>query len=234
MVPPKYLFSTPIAARRLMMNSVDRLLPPALPYLLPYFLFALVTYCGPVFEVPLFINYPLKTILVAASLAWFIRYYKTEIRFQMDWVAIAVGILVFLVWVGLDKHYPQMGPIGGSAVDPAAAYSSSFFLIIRIVGAVLVVPLMEELFWRSFALRFLIDFHFVNVRLGQFSWFSFAVVSGAFGLSHNEWLPGIFAGCAYAALLYRSKNLFSSILAHGVTNLLLGIYVIKTESWYFW
>jgi CAAX prenyl protease-like protein len=99
---------------------------------------------------------------------------------------------------------------------------------------VLVVPLMEELFWRSFAMRFMIRSDFKSVPLGKFSWFSFLIVAIAFGFEHHQWLPGIVAGLVYAGVLYRSKNLFSPILSHAVTNLLLGIYVLSTAKWGFW
>jgi hypothetical protein len=90
---------------------------------------------------------------------------------------------------------------------------------------------MEELFWRSFALRFVIDSKIRSVQLGTFTWFSFILVSLAFGFEHHRWLPGILAGMAYAALLYRTRNLFSPILAHAVTNFLLSIYVFGTAQW---
>ena len=111
---------------------------------------------------------------------------------------------------------------------------SALFLAFRLAGAAIVIPLAEELFWRSFALRFLEKSAFKSIPLGQFSWFSFILVSLAFGLEHHRWLPGIIAGLAYAGLLYRTKNLFSPILSHAVTNLLLGVYVLSTGRWEFW
>jgi CAAX prenyl protease-like protein len=103
-----------------------------------------------------------------------------------------------------------------------------------LIGATLIIPVVEELFWRSFALRFLIKPDFKSVTLGQFTWFSFLVVSIAFGFEHHRWLPGIVAGMVYAGVLYRSRNLFSPIQAHATTNFLLGIYVIATKQWHFW
>ncbi|MGA7827253.1 MAG: CPBP family glutamic-type intramembrane protease [Geobacteraceae bacterium] len=55
-----------------------------------------------------------------------------------------------------------------------------------------------------------------------------------FGLEHNLFLAGIMAGIAYNLLLYRTKSLSACILAHGLTNLALGIYVLQTGKWYFW
>lgn len=206
----------------------------AVAYVLPFIVFGMATYGGMLFRVPLSVAYSVKTILVGACLFWFWRVYRAEIRFSMDWVAVLVGVTVFVIWVGFEGYYPQIGFANERVVDMYSAYNSRVFLCIRIVGAVLVVPVMEEVFWRSFALRFLVDTDFLNVGIGQFTWFSFIVVALAFGLEHARWLPGIVAGVAYAWVLFRSGNLFSSILAHGVTNLLLGIYVIHTGRWDFW
>jgi len=93
---------------------------------------------------------------------------------------------------------------------------------------------MEELFWRSFALRFFIKSDFNSVPLGQFSWFSFIFISILFGIEHQRWLVGIFAGMVYSGVLYRSKNLFDPILSHTITNFLLGMYVLSTHQWSFW
>lgn len=206
----------------------------AMPFVLPFALFAFLTYLTPLFDIPLSVGYPVKTILVAGCLAWYWKSFSTDIRPSMDWPAIGVGIAVFVIWIALEGLYPQIGMPGQYAAAATDLYGNGVFLLFRLTGAALVVPVMEELFWRSFALRLLIDFDFRNVPLGRFTWFSFIAVSIAFGFEHHRWLPGIIAGLAYAGVLYRTRNLFSPILAHAVTNLLLGIYVMQTDRWEFW
>jgi hypothetical protein len=208
----------------------------AAPYVLPFALFAVLTYLTGIMGLHPVAGYALKTVLVAACLIYYRAAYKSEIRFRIRPLDIAAGILVFLVWIGLEGIYPLLGSPAGFdpyAVSggPAAATAA---IAVRLLGAALVVPIMEELFWRSFAMRFLIHSNFLSLALGRFTWFSFLTVSLAFGLEHHRWLPGIIAGLVYAGLLCRSKNLFSPILAHGVTNLLLGIYVICSQQWAFW
>jgi CAAX prenyl protease-like protein len=159
---------------------------------------------------------------------------RQEIQWAWDWRAVAAGFGVFVVWIGLEGRYPQ---IGHSSFDPyavAGPWNVSGIISIRLFGAAIVVPLMEELFWRSFVMRFLVASRFKSVPLGQFSWYAFVITAVAFGFEHHRWLPGIIAGIVYGALLCRSRNLFSPILAHTVTNLLLGIYVLQTEQWSFW
>ena len=208
----------------------------AAPYVLPFAAFALLTMLAPWFGKYKEFAYPLKTILTAGLLVLLLpRIYTREIRLSLDWLAIIAGIFVFLVWVVLEGWYVQLGT--SSAFDPyeiSHSLSPQAVIFFRLAGTALIVPIVEELFWRSFALRFLIQSEFDRVPLGTFTWFSFIVVSVAFGLEHHRWLPGIIAGMVYALLLYQRKNLFSPILSHFVTNLILGIYVVYTSKWSFW
>ncbi len=106
--------------------------------------------------------------------------------------------------------------------------------VFRFLGAVIVVPIVEELFWRSFALRWIIDENFTTVPIGAFTWFSFLVIVLGFGFEHHRWLVGLAAGVIYNGLLYYKKDLSACVLAHAVTNLLLGVYVLLTQQWNFW
>jgi CAAX prenyl protease-like protein len=119
-----------------------------------------------------------------------------------------------------------------SAID--STYLRGLFLACRFYGLVIMVPVMEELFWRSFALRYLTDADFTKIPVGAFSWTAFAMVAVAFGISHPEWLVAIIAACAYALLLRWTQSLFACVVAHSVTNLALGIYVIAAEDWMYW
>jgi CAAX prenyl protease-like protein len=110
----------------------------------------------------------------------------------------------------------------------------SVLIAFRIAGASLVVPLMEELFWRSFLLRYLIKTDFTTVAVGTFTWGSFAAVAVLFGLEHDFIIAGIMAGVAYNLLAVYTRSIAQCVLSHGVTNLVLGIYVLTTGKWQFW
>lgn len=187
-----------------------------------------------------FILYPLKAIIVGVSLAVLWRRYD-ELDFQ--WLrhagtllsAVVVGVLVFILWINMDWSFATAGtPEGFNPRDPANPLPAWLIIAFRLIGAAVVVPIFEELFWRSFILRYLINPDFTRVPVGAFTWMSFAASSVLFGLEHHLWLAGIMAGVFYNALLYRTKSLAACILAHGVTNLLLGLYVLKTGNWQFW
>ncbi len=104
----------------------------------------------------------------------------------------------------------------------------------RLLGSSLVVPVMEELFWRSFLMRYLIKPDFRSVPMGAFTWLSFLGTAILFGLEHHQVVAGVFAGLLYGLLLVHQRNLKGVNLAHGVTNLGLGIYVVITGNWMFW
>ena len=202
-----------------------------LPYLVPFLVFLGFTYLP---GSPALI-YPLKTLAMGAVL-WYYRKAYTEIRPHFSWLAMVVGIVTFVLWVAPEGLYPRI-QLGSSEFNPYtldAAWQLYGFIVFRIIGAAIVVPIFEELFWRSFAVRWLINEEFTTVPVGAFTWFSCCVVILAFGFEHDRWLVGLVAGVLYHALLYYKKDIFECILAHAVTNFLLGIYVLATQQWSFW
>ena len=214
--------------------SISHQRRPYIPYIAPFVLYAICIYIPSLFNVSQGLIYPVKTVLVAASLIWFWDVYRDEIRFSFSWLAVISGVFVFLIWVFFEGLYPQIGYSEFNPYDYSSGLYAILLIAFRLIGASLVVPFMEELFWRSFALRFVIRSDFKSVPLGQFSWFSFIFVSLLFGFEHHRWLVGIVAGMVYAGCLYRSKNLFDPILSHAITNFLLGLYVLSTHQWCFW
>jgi CAAX prenyl protease-like protein len=181
--------------------------------------------------------YPVKIVLVAALLAAFWRQYHELADFRLSTTqvlaALAAGVLVFVLWINLDAGWMVVGTAPG--FDPRDAGAIDWPLVaIRFVGAAIVVPVMEELFWRSFLTRWIVSPEFESVEPSQLGLKSFAISVLLFGVEHNLWLAGIVAGAVYSLLYMRHRRLWSPILAHAVTNGLLGIWVLRTGSWSFW
>jgi CAAX prenyl protease-like protein len=146
-----------------------------------------------------------------------------------------IGLLVFALWINMDWTLGAAGVPQGFNPELLPGQNTRIALTsFRIAGAVLVVPLMEELFWRSFLIRYIIVKNFDTVRVGTFTWTSFLFTAVLFGLEHNYIFAGIMAGIAYNLLLYRTRSLAQCVLSHAVTNLLLAIYVVSTGKWQFW
>ena len=150
-----------------------------------------------------------------------------------------VGILTLLLWIVIDSKTPHFAFLGKRvAFNPfeviANPTNRALFLFTRFYGLSLMVPLMEELFWRSFLLRYVTKPEYQTLRVGEFSWGAFAIVAGLFGFVHPEWLAAIVFAAIIGLFLRRTQSLFACIVAHGVCNLGLGIYVIATGSWGLW
>ncbi|MDR1726621.1 MAG: CAAX prenyl protease-related protein [Acidobacteriota bacterium] len=181
--------------------------------------------------------YTAKTLL-GAWLLWLVRKHVAEMRWSFSWEAAAVGVAVFLAWVGLDGMYPMLMERSGS-FNPVKSYGGGSpmalaFIAVRILGSTLVVPPLEEVFYRSFAYRWLVKPDFASVPLGAFRWWAFLVVGVVFGLNHFEWLPGILCAFAYQGLVCRKGRLGDAMAAHAITNLLLGAWVVWKDAWQFW
>jgi CAAX prenyl protease-like protein len=184
--------------------------------------------------------YPLKPLVAGIALFLCRRAY-TELRWTdlsrgiQSLGSVALGLAVFVLWVNMDWTFGALSdPPGynpGIFPEPGLRLAMTF---IRIGSAVLLVPIMEEIFWRSFILRYAINPEFTKVPLGTFTWISFLVGAVLFGLAHHFIFAGIMAGMAYSWLLYRTRSLAQCILSHAVTNLALAVYVLNTEKWWFW
>lgn len=206
---------------------------PWVAYAAPFALFMLLTVIQPAGAFWAWL-YPLKTILVATSLLLLSRWFP-KLSAGSTWPAVFVGVVVFVLWVLPEGAYPLLAE--PSPVDPFEEIVVPWvflWLTFRVLGASVVVPIMEELFWRGFLLRWLVDGRFQKVAIGTFTWPSFLITSVLFASEHNRWLVGLMAGVAYNLLLYRTKSLYACMVAHGVTNLALAIFVMTTEQWAFW
>jgi CAAX prenyl protease-like protein len=188
--------------------------------------------------------YPLfyvTKLVIVVLLAW--RYRSTWRDFRPApavgalLLAVIAGLFVWAIWIGLDGLYPIFPFLGarvGFNADRLAPAARWAFIAARMLGLALVVPLIEELFWRSFLMRWLINDDFVRVPIGRVTPMAAAVTSALFAVVHPEWLPALLTGLLWAALLWRTGSLAACFVSHATANVALGIYVIVTGDWKFW
>jgi hypothetical protein len=153
---------------------------------------------------------------------------------------VGLGLAVTAAWVGLDGLYPTTDSLGKRAgFDPGSIHSDVGrlgFIAVRLYGLVLLVPLFEELFWRSFAIRYLVDpDDFTRVPIGKVTLAAAVTTAVVFAMAHPvEWLPAVLTGLAWAWLVHRTRSLTACVVSHMTANLALGVYVLTTHEWKFW
>jgi CAAX prenyl protease-like protein len=211
---------------------------PLLARATPFVVFVALTFCqGKFGEASRYWLYLVKTI-VGVWLIWKVWPLVGEMRWKFSWEALIAGVAVFGVWVGLNDHYPKIGK-GGLPWNPHEAFGMGsslawLFIVVRILGSAIVVPPLEEVFYRSFLYRYVTRPEFQLVPLGQFRWTPFLVTSAVFGFAHYEWLAGIVCAFVYQGLVCWKKRLGDAMTAHAITNLLLGFWVVWKGAWQFW
>jgi len=182
--------------------------------------------------------FPLQTAACAAVLAWFWREYALRLPAKAC-LAAGIGVLVFALWIAPQVLFHRPARLVGFDPEVLAGRPAIFYwveIVMRLARSIVVVPLLEEIFWRGFLLRFLIDTPFEAVPFGTYAWQANAVVAVAFMLEH---LPpdrpaALAAGLLYNLVAYRTRSLSSCVLAHAITNALLCAFILTTRQWGFW
>jgi len=165
-------------------------------------------------------------------------------RLRGAWSSVGLGIAVFLIWIAPDLLFPgyrhhwlfENSVLGYARASlPESARSVRAVVTLRVIRAVLVVPVVEELFWRAWLMRWLISPHFNDVPLGAYKASAFWICAILFASEHGSyWDVGLAAGILYNWWVVRTRSLGDLILAHAVTNACLSAYVILAGKWEYW
>ncbi|MDK3157165.1 CAAX prenyl protease-related protein [Kamptonema cortianum] len=209
---------------------------PVFAWIAPYVAFGLLGLLAGLGPTAPYWVYPVKTLAVAMLILWVWK--RLELRRPRNLLlSVVTGVVVLALWiVPYGWLTPESARSGGfnpfEQFAPAVAWA---LIAVRIAGAALVVPVMEEAFTRGFLQRFLVSEDFSRVPHGVYTHISFWGTAGFFALAHGgEWAVALIAAVAYGALYCQTKSLSDVMVAHGVTNLLLGLYVVYSQKWYFW
>jgi len=177
-------------------------------------------------------------LLAAVSRPWI------PLRPRRPVASALLGVAVFAVWIGPDLVWPgyrahwlfrnSLTGAAASSMD-AGLQANVWFLAQRVATSVLLVPLLEELFWRGWMMRWLVKPNFLTVPLGTYTAQSFWLVAVLFASEHGPyWEVGLAAGIAYNWWLVRTRDLAGCVLAHAVTNACLAAYVLLRGEWQYW
>jgi exosortase E/protease (VPEID-CTERM system) len=208
---------------------------PAAPFLAPLLLTMLAILAEKTVETGFESFYALRVVVALTALWWWRRAYAGLPR-DLSWAAPAVGVAVFCLWI-IPAASPESSAAGAdlkAALAGMAPLQALAWTVLRVIGATITVPVVEELAFRGFLYRFLIDRDFTAVSFQRWSPFALVASSLAFGLMHQQRLLGAVAGLAYGWVMVRRGRLVDAIVAHAVTNGLLAAYVLITGDYSQW
>jgi len=183
-------------------------------------------------------------LAITAAVLWFASRRVLSLRPSRPWASLGIGIAVFLIWIGPDLLFGYRhswlfeNALTGRAAStlPASLHRDRLFLAIRLLTTAAAVPILEELFWRGWLMRWLIRSQdFEKVPLGAYQPVAFWTAAVLFASEHGPyWEVGLLAGIVYNWWMIRTKKLADCILAHAVTNALLAAYVRAAGQWQYW
>ena len=212
-------------------------------YILPFAVLIALLAWQNVAPLPTRLDYPLRVLVLAAVLA---LYSRPVIRLKPEHLtaSLILGVAVFIIWIGPDllfplyrQHWLLQNSLTGTVRStlPSSLRRDPLVLTFRVLRAVVIVPIVEELFWRGWLMRWLIHKDFQDVKFGTYAPLSFWVTALLFASEHGPyWDVGLVAGILYNWWAIRTKSLADCILAHAVTNGALCAWVIYSGNWQYW
>lgn len=215
----------------------------SVPYVLPFAVFIAFLVIHQYAPLPERFDLILRDVTLTVVLALVLRHVP-GFRLARPIESVLLGIAVFAIWIAPDilfPHYRQhwifqnglMGTLGSSMTE--GGRRDALTLALRSFRAVILVPIIEELFWRGWMMRWLINSRFEKVPLGAWSATAFWITALLFASEHGSyWEVGLIAGVLYNWWIIRTKSLGDCILAHAVTNACLSAYVIVSGQWQYW
>jgi CAAX prenyl protease-like protein len=213
-----------------------------LAYTAPFLTFVCLMAIERALHLPPQVAYPVG-LFVSSLVIYFASRSLVSFRASRLLASVAIGAVVFLIWIGPDilfgyrHHWLFDNSINGAPVSsvPPALRRNALFVVLRFAGSTVVVPILEELFWRGWLMRWLVDKEFQTVALGTYSPAAFWIVAVLFASEHGPyWEVGLIAGIIYNWWMIRTRSLADCIVAHTVTNGLLSIYVLAADEWQYW
>jgi len=216
---------------------------PSLPYVLPFASFMAFLAIQNYVALPPGIDYPVRVAVLSVILFVFSRH-VIDLRSAHRLESVILGIAVFVIWVGPDVLFPSyrqhwlfqnaiLGRMG--APVPEQTIMAPVVLWTRIIRAVVLVPIIEELFWRAWLMRWLISPQFEQIKLGAYAPMAFWITAVLFASEHGPyWDVGLITGVIYNWWMVRTRSLGDCILVHAVTNACLCGYVVATRHWEYW
>ena len=215
----------------------------AIPYTAPFAVFLALLILHAVHPLPDLADQA-AGLAVMVLVVWLVARPVLDFRVRHWGTTLLVGAGIFVIWIGPDLLFPDYrhsvlfdNPLVGTTRSSLSegARRDPVVLALRVIRSVVIVPIVEELFWRGWMMRWLINADFRRVPLGAYAPASVWTVAVLFAAEHGSyWDVGLVAGLIFNLWMVRTKSLGDLILAHAVTNACLGVYVIAGGKWEYW
>lgn len=215
-------FSRKVARRGIVVDAGSALV-------IPFLVMLAATLVSSAFSTDFAWLFPVRAIATGGAILILWNYFDLEAR-APGLFPLFAGALVFLLWIALVPPSIDADRAFSAHLFSVPALWSTAWIIVRLTGSVVVIPIAEELAFRGYIPTFFGG----GQAGGPLRWAPFVVSSLLFGALHSFWLAGAAAGAVYYLVRQRSGRLWDCIVAHMTTNLLLSGYVIVSGHWSYW
>jgi CAAX prenyl protease-like protein len=217
---------------------------PSLPWIAPFAVFMIVLAVGPSVPMPQPWESILRVGVLVAVMLTISKDVVLSLRVRHAMPSVLLGLAVCAMWVAPDQLFPGwrehwlfQNSITGTVKTsiPPSELADPLVVILRVVRAALLVPILEELFWRGWVPRWIVNSDWQKVPLGTFNVLAFVATALLFAIEHGPfWEVGLLCGFIYNWWMWKTKSLGDIVLVHAVTNAALSGFVMVTKQYAYW
>jgi exosortase E/protease (VPEID-CTERM system) len=176
----------------------------------------------------------LARVLAAATVLWLVRRDLPRPSISASWFPVVAGGLLGAAWIALVPVDSAAGARFLGALQGLGTVERWAWVTVRLLGSCVLIPLVEELAFRGFLLRWLVSPEFEGVLPRAVKWSSVLLSSLAFGALHVHWILGTLGGLVFAVAWVRRGLLADAILAHALANVGIAMAVLGFGRWDLW
>lgn len=217
---------------------------PSLAWIAPFGVFMLLLMVSPMLGVPQPWESILRVGILTAVIVAFSGGILRTLRVEHWLGSVLLGLAVCALWVAPDmlvpgwrSHWLFQNSVTGTlknSIAPAEL-SDPLVMVLRFSRAALLVPILEELFWRGWLPRWIVNNDWQKVPLGTYTRAAFLITAVLFAMEHGPyWEVGLLCGLIYNWWMQKTRSLGDLILVHAVTNAALSAFVLVTKRWEYW
>jgi len=191
---------------------------PVVAMILPFAIFMLSAMLAQAFSQTPGVIYPARAVLMAGALLVFLPFFR-KLDWRLDPVAIGVGGAIGLIWCLIPVADPDTTPPYGTLTGALLV----LWFVARGIGTVVLVPVIEEAFFRGYLEQKLKLRDNLTWAIG-----AAIVVAALFAVLHGRWAEAFVASLAFSYVMHRSGRLSDAIVSHAAANILVFSVAVAT------